>query len=201
MDESSQEFGQPAETSPAPQLICPNCGTTINPAYVSGPVIECPRCHTQFFPPAPEEPEESSDEDNALTDKTREEQLSALHIKAAATFRRSAYRTRSYFVVGLVACTVIMVQIVINAIERIHHEHRVSAMSIGYFLFAFALFIGAGKFANLALEVHRKINADIRAREQEELEAAKNPPDLSALSDGSQHARNLEKMFEDESRQ
>jgi DNA-directed RNA polymerase subunit RPC12/RpoP len=200
MDESPAEPAQPPESSPAPQYICPNCGTSVDPATVSGPVIECPQCNTQFFPPAVEEPAETSAEEDALTEKTREEQLSALHIKAAATLRRGAYRERSYYIVGLVASVVIMIQLVINATGRIHREHRLSAMTVGYLLFALALFIGAGKFGNLALEVHRRIRADIRARELEEMEAAKNPPDLSLLSDGSQHAKNLEKMFEDQGR-
>ena len=36
--------------------------------------------------------------------------------------------------------------------------------------------------------------ADLRAREQEEIEAAKQEPDFTPLSDGSQQARNLEQM-------
>jgi hypothetical protein len=60
---------------------------------------------------------------------------------------------------------------------------------------AIAALIGAGKFGAQVVEVQRGINNDIRNRELEEMEAAKREPDLSSLSDGSQHARNLESMF------
>jgi len=58
-----------------------------------------------------------------------------------------------------------------------------------------ASLIGAYKFGIRALEVQRGIVADLRARELEELEAAKHEPDLSALSDGSQYAKALAQMY------
>ncbi len=199
MDPSPLEPDPSAENIPLAPYICPNCGTAIDPATVSGPVIDCPQCHTQFFPPAAEEPDEVPEEEKQRVEQLREEQLSALHIKAAATVRRTAYRERSYYIVGMAACFIIMIQLIINATTRIHSEHRLTLMPAGQLLGALALFFAAGKFGNLAKAVNNRIKNDIRERELEEQEfARRHPPDLSALSDGSQQAKNLEKMFENQ---
>ena len=123
--------------------------------------------------------------------------MSELRIRQLSTLGRTAYRTRSYLVVGTLACFGFAIQLAIVATDDARYLHHWGRGPIAYLLFAAAGLIGSFKFAARVMEVQRGINADLRARELEEQEAAKHPPDLSTLSDGSQHARNLERMFED----
>jgi hypothetical protein len=190
-------------------LHCPNpkpisrrrssrSGLAVDPASASGAILQCPNCGTQFFPPASEDQEEDSEQEQE-EEKSTEEELSELRIRQLITLGRTAYRTRSYLVVGTLACFGFAVQLTIKAMNTARDSHRWGLWPITFLLFAGACVIGCYKFGQRVADVQRGINADRHARELEEAEAAKNPPDLSTLSDGSQHARNLEKMFEDPS--
>ena len=52
------------------------------------------------------------------------------------------------------------------------------------------------KFGRVLMAAQDEINETIRLRKLEEEEAARNEPDLSKLSDGSQYASALERMVE-----
>src|SRR5665213_3683150 len=177
-----------------PQLVCPNCGTPVDPSAASAPIIECAKCGTQFFPPAVEDDSDDSDDDSDEEDPT-EAELSELRIRQLITLQRTAYRTRSYLIVGTLGCLGFAIQLTIFAVHSLRDNHRLKSSSIACLFFAMAGIIGSYKFAMRVREVQRGINADARARALEEEEVARHPPDLSTLSDGSHHARNLERMF------
>jgi hypothetical protein len=197
------ESGQPIENepdvppTPPSQIVCPQCGGAIDPQNVSGPIIECPHCATQFFPPVIEDDADKSADDSKEEDVT-EAELSELRIRQLITLQRTAYRTRSYLVVGTLGCLGFAVQLGIFAFQVARANHRWGSAPIAYLLFAGAGLIGSYKFGVRVMEVQRGINADARARELEEQEAARHEPDLSTLSDGSHHARNLASMFANE---
>jgi uncharacterized Zn finger protein (UPF0148 family) len=192
-----------AESSPEPsspeEHPCPDCGQPVGENARAGPVLVCPHCGGQFFPPAMEEADEAGEEpdDRAKTNAAHEEELRELRIRQFSTLRRTAYRTRSYLIVGTAACLIIAIQLIIRGVQALHVLGW-RGRPIGYFLAAGACLIGMTEFGIRVARVQRDINADLRAREQEEIEAAKHEPDFTPLSDGSQQARNLEQMVEGE---
>jgi hypothetical protein len=197
MTESDPE---PADATipPPPSLVCPQCGTTLDPAIATGPVAECPSCRCQFFVPSSEDavggpsPDDANEASGEQGDA--ETELSELHIRQLIILRRSAFRTRTYLFVGTCGCLFITIQLLILAGQNIYRNHHVGRFDISFFFFAIAAFMGAVPLGKKTLALHRQIQADDRARAAAEAEADKNPPDLSTLSDGSQHARNLERM-------
>ena len=191
----------PMEQSPTPETAlpagyaCPNCGGAVDPLPGS-PVLQCPQCKTQFFPPTAEDADDTSADDEKGDEELDEEaELDALRIRQLSTLRRTAYRTRTYLIVGTAGCLFIAIQLLIFAVQSTREHHHWGRWPSGCVVFALASLIGAVKFAQRVAAVQRGINADLRARELEEQEAARHVPDLSTLSDGSHHAKNLEKMF------
>lgn len=187
----------PAEVDAPVGLTCPNCGAPVDAAHVSGPIAQCPACGTQFFPPALDDVDladatETGGETEASAQS--ESELEALRIRHFSVLRRSAYRTRSYFIVGVVACLILAIQLVIWVVGDIRHGAGWRGRPIIYLLTAGAALVGAFEFWLHVARVQRAIDAEVAARALEELEAARHEPDFSMLSDGSHHARNLELM-------
>lgn len=180
---------------------CPACGLAVERSPDSGPLIQCPYCGEQFYPPVvgefdvAEDDQPSPREDPAADER----ELSALRIKQVVTLRRGAYRTRTYWIVGTAGCVFAAMQLVIYACPDLTARRPKSITLIDgcYLFFALIAMFGAVKFFERVISVQREINADLRARELEELEAAKHEPDFSTLSDGSQQARNLEQIFDE----
>jgi hypothetical protein len=183
-----------SQESPA-AVVCPNCGHGIDPGTVSGTIIECPSCRTEFFLPVEEEVIEAAEPAaDADAPVSTDQEISALRIKQFATLRRTAYRTRSYFIIGALGCLWVTIPLVIAIVSNFREQHQWTMWVSLYVTLGLVALIGAFKFAMKAVETQRGIEADIRAREAEELEAAKVEPDLSALSDGTQYAKLLERM-------
>lgn len=193
MDEQLPHF---SETDPPPYdeaYVCPNCGLAIDPSAICGAFIECPHCGNQFLAPvADDEPPDEPSEEHVSTRRAAQlEELEELRIRQFSTLRRTAYRTRSYFIVGSAACLMVAAQIA-WAIWHSGPGHRV--VKIIAVVVAAGALEGALAFARRVVRVQRGINAELRDRERQEKEAARHEPDFSALSDGSQQARNLERM-------
>lgn len=196
MQEDAPDSPPNPEQTPATGLACPHCGGMIDAGVPGGSIIQCPHCNTQFFAPQPDIEEESDVQEPTEENAHTEAELSELRIRQFSTLRRAAYRTRSYFIVGTLGCLGLAIQLIISAVESARFHHQWGRGSISDLLFAAAAFIGVFFFGRHALEVQRGINASLREREREEAEAARNEPDFSLLSDGSQHAQNLHRMFE-----
>jgi uncharacterized Zn finger protein (UPF0148 family) len=196
MEDAAPNAESSLEPTSPEEHLCPDCGQPVGDSARAGPVLVCPHCGGQFFPPATDQADESADDesdDRARTNAAREEQLRELRIRQFSTLRRTAYRTRSYFIVCTAACLIIAIQLMIRGVQALHVLGW-RGRPIGYFLAAGVCLIGMTEFGIRVARVQRGINADLRAREQEEIEAAKQEPDFTPLSDGSQQARNLEQM-------
>jgi hypothetical protein len=193
MDESAP---LPDASDTAPAQACPNCGHVVDISAVSGPVAQCENCGTQFFVVEPEAPRELSEEEQAIEEvkESQEQELSALKIRQRVALRRVAYRTRSYFIIGTCACLFLALMLAMALGKDLRDQHHWSFGATVYCLLIFTALNGAARFAARWVQSQREITAELKARELEEAEAARHEPDLSALSDGSQHARNLERM-------
>jgi len=168
----------------------------VRASYQNGPVIQCPACSEQFFRPHDEDAADSqsqSDDEEVESPPAREEELRELRIRQFSTLRRTAYRTRSYFIVGTVGCLMTAVQTIDWGIRALYAPHW-RLLAILWLFIAAAALLGTAGFARRVARIQREINSDLRARETQELEAARNEPDFSLLSDGSQHIRNLEQV-------
>jgi hypothetical protein len=112
--------------------------------------------------------------------------LDALRVRQLSAVRRGAYRTRSYCVIGLGVCAVAAVQLVVMAVRHVRAagwEWR----PVGYLCGVAAAMMAAAFLSRQVAELTRELRRPALA----EPEA---PPDLSTLSDGSQHWKNLENM-------
>ena len=192
MDESQADSTPPADAALPSHYPCPSCGESVEPSD-RGAILQCSHCGTQFFPPAPQDSQEEEAESSS-TETDDEAELSELRIRQLVTLRRSAYRTRTYFIVGVVACTLLCVMLVKYVYQSVRLSHHWELRDSTGSLFAVAALIGAFKFAHHVSRTQREIDDALREREREEAEAAKVEPDLSTLSDGSQHWKHLEQI-------
>lgn len=182
----------PTPAPGAPYYVCPNCAQEVDASASTGPVLECPSCGTQFFPPIIEDADEQAHE--AQTKAVQEEELSAARIRQLSVLGRTAYRTRSYLIIGAGWCFGLTLLLVKYAYESVRLLHHWGMEASAFAFFAAAASMGTVRFLGRVIAIQREINANIAARELEELEAARHEPDLSTLSDGSHRARNLQRM-------
>jgi predicted PurR-regulated permease PerM len=115
--------------------------------------------------------------------------LNSTRIRKMAALRRSAYRSRSYCLIAIIACLVIAADLIYYAIQRLRHHPTPIAIliAIAYFAAAIALLVLAAHFKRLAIKFHHESKKSI-------LEDPATPPDFSQLQDGTQITKNLEDM-------
>ncbi|HEX5244440.1 MAG TPA: zf-TFIIB domain-containing protein [Tepidisphaeraceae bacterium] len=179
---------------PAPQdsqiACCPRCGNEFQITELS-PILQCPACGEQFFPPEPPEvPTETTE--SAEPKPSSEEELSGMRIRQISVMRRAAYRTRSYYIIGLGACLVIAIELclmIIRSIRDTHLHFRTATLLafVAYCLFLVGAIAGGFFFARRLIELQQEIRQSL----QKEPSAQ---PDFSTLRDGTQHIRELEQM-------
>ena len=185
----------PDESAPileeAMAVHCPHCDAVVAlDRALTSPFRECPKCAKQFVVPSISTVE--GDEAESSRKKRSQDELDAAHIHRMSALRRAAYRSRSYCIIGSVACVVMAAELCFNAWG--YWNHRTS-MARGMILVLVCVGIAAG-----LLGVARTLFA--RAREygreaaQSSLVEPTTPPDFSTLQDGSQAARNLEEISE-----
>ncbi|HEY7090362.1 MAG TPA: hypothetical protein VH518_19860 [Tepidisphaeraceae bacterium] len=154
---------------------CPHCQQIVEIAEIpEGGIVECPQCHNEFsIPDSPTELPSASTEE-----------LDGLRIRQLSALRRGAYRTRSYAIIAAGASGVLAVQLLWMAFRHVRALGW-GLRPIGYLLFVPPAIWGAWYFLTRAVAAHREAH-------QTSLTAPAQPPDFSTLSDGSQHAKNLE---------
>jgi hypothetical protein len=160
----------------------------VNPDSI-GQSIECPHCQQPFMATndplqtivddTEPEPEDEPVESDAELDENRIKQVSAL--------RRSLYRGRSYCIVGVIACVVTAIQLVINTVLKAREE-GFGSKPIGYVICTIVLLIAA----SFLLRKAQAIQTELTNLHHPEQPAG--DPDFSTLSDGSQRWKNLEDM-------
>lgn len=180
------------ETDPptAAHIDCPFCAKPVTLIDPSQTVLNCPECGQQFYAPTIPEEESTADADLAQSDADaevarREAELSELRISQVANLRRGAIRSRSWFIVGAVACVVAAIQFVYLAFEKYRMGQRRGP--IRDLLGAAALLILVPYFTGRVSKLGREI-AESRLKDPT------TPPDFSTLSDGSQRWTNLEQL-------
>ena len=162
-----------------PTFTCPNCGSTFAARKVEE--VVCPHCG--------ETVRLSHMLDYAGS--TEHDDLDGLRIRQVFQMRRSLYRSRRYWLVAVGICIVAAGQILWKLSTSPHGSLGITTMQAIILVIAFlvgALFCcrGAARLGRLA--------------RQSTLNEPRHPPDLSSLSDGSQHWKNLEAMGRDEGR-
>lgn len=179
------------ELPPEPQTFaCPDCGEPVQ--ATPGPVarlLECPACEERFLIPAedgstelPTDPEPSEEERDARA----ESELNALRMRHIVVARRTAIRSRTYAILGAGACIMGAIKLGIMT----WHETRAAGWTlrpVSFVLFAVVACLGALYFLGRAAYWQRESRAH-------KIPDPDTPPDFSTLSDGSQHARNLENL-------
>lgn len=179
---------------PAPQDLliahCPHCGNEFQITEQS-PILQCPGCGEQFFPPEPAEVPTETTESPEPKPST-EEELSGMRIRQISVMRRAAYRTRSYYIIGLGACVVIAIELclmIVRSIRETHLHFRTASLYafVAYCLFLIGTIAGGFFFARRLAELQQEIRQSLQKKS-----AA--PPDFSTLQDGTQHIRELEQM-------
>jgi hypothetical protein len=112
-----------------------------------------------------------------------ESELNELRIRQMATLRRSAYRGRSYAIIGVTACIVMAVQLLWTIVR----SRRLDFWTIAFALMTIFSIWGAIFCIRRAIAMNREAK-------QSTLLEPPTPPDFSTLSDGSQLAKNLEEI-------
>jgi hypothetical protein len=197
-----EEAGVQSASPPPEPIHCPHCGSATPAALTDKPQIAiCPQCAQAFVVPALDgstpvvaqvgvAPAESSfaydDTAAAPGSSAREDDLDALRIRQIAAIKRTAYRTRSYFLIATVVCMVASARLLWIGYEgwSIPGQRKWAMLEI---LAATVLFVLARRA--FARSVYYK-----RESEKSALEEPDRPPDLSKLSDGSQRWKNLDNI-------
>jgi ribosomal protein L37AE/L43A len=185
MDENSPESPEPSEQQ------CPACGQAVSMDPLSEGPLQCDQCGEQFS--VAQEPDAGAseileDEDKQAEEDLRqkhESELSEMRIRQISGLRRNAIRTRSWLIVGAIACVVGAAQLVFLAIRGYRHGLRTGP--VGDVLFAIAALMIGSYFVRRAREFIREI-------EKSRLEEPISPPDFSTLNDGSQRWKALDEL-------
>ena len=115
-----------------------------------------------------------------------------MRIRQISVMRRAAYRTRSYYIIGLGACVVIAIELCLmtaRSIQETHLHFRTPSFLafVAYCLFLVGAIAGGFFFARRLLELQQEIRHSLQKEPAEQ-------PDFSTLQDGTQHIRELEQM-------
>ena len=165
--------------------VCPNCAQAVEvDANSIEPFMQCPHCGGQFAIMV-DEPTAVDDDTREADERAQDAELDGMKIRQLSNARRALIRLRTYLFIACVLGAVGGVQLVIKAVQRIRHERVWDLRTIGFIAFAAACFMLAVYFLNRMLEMNRELRRPL-------LEDPTTPPDFSMLSDGSQHARDLE---------
>lgn len=168
-------------------LTCPTCQTDFEAEAAVGRFPQCPHCGQTVL--VDEEP------DDAVAARLKDDELSALHIKATASERRALIRHRSHLIIGVILCLGAASQLLVSMVRLSLRPHAWQRPLLIDTLLFLILYLMA-----LYLAVHLARRWYTRAGELKEqyshsaLTEPTSPPDYSALSDGSQRLRALEEM-------
>jgi hypothetical protein len=169
---------------------CPACGQAVE--AIPGPVarlLECPACGEHFVIAAidgstdiPEAGAVSEEENDAQ----QLAELDSLRMRHLVVTRRTAMRSRTYNILGAATCLTAAAKLVVMTVTEVRIE--------GWHLRQTSFVL----FAIVALSpipfLMRRAAHWARESRGVKMPDPETPPDFSALSDGSQHAKNLEDL-------
>ena len=113
-------------------------------------------------------------------------ELDSLRMRHIVVIRRAAMRSRTYCIVGAGGCLIGAIKLILMTVAEVR-RFGWHLRQISFVLFAVAAFFGVSYFLGRAAHWNRESRRSA-ADTSDDLP----PPDFSTLSDGSQHARNLE---------
>ncbi len=173
-------FGMSVEPEDSEHVACPACGEAvrIDPIAIS---LRCAHCGHDFFIESADEQEHAE----SHAQPTNEAELDAMRIRQRMTIVRSAYRSRSYAIIAMTICAVLVIQSILSAIARFR-AHSLP-LAFLYLLFALIGITGTLYFFRKAIALHREARQSL-------LDQPTAPPDFSDLGDGSGRVRNLENI-------
>lgn len=170
--------------SVAGQFLCPHCNQNVQ---VDDPqpqqMIVCPHCAQEFILPAFEPPLQA----DATAVQSSGDELNAKRIQQFSLMRRATYRSRSYAIIAAAGCSAAVAQLGVMAVREVLWNGW-SLWPIGYIASALAAALGAWHFIGQAIKLNQSI---FEASASKSLDTA---PDFAKLSDGSQHASDLERI-------
>jgi len=187
-------FHAEPESTPQLSFACPSCQQAVFvDAVPENGLLKCPHCGGEFFATAVESDEDREEIQRLeLEQRVREDRLVDLKRNKVLLERRSLYRTRTYFIIGMVLFISWAMQLTFYSARRAIIEGEGLSLRVCLYLAAIVVMIF---FAYLCLRKILSINAELAEPVQHEPTA---PPDFSTLSDGSQRldeaARNLERL-------
>jgi len=151
-----------------------------------GPFIACPSCGGQFSIASSDAIDveyESCEADH----RSQNDELDGMRIRQVSTLRRAAIRGRTYLQIGGIVCFTGGVQLSLKAVQRVRYERLWDARTFAFIAFSIVCLMLAVFFYKRAVEIGRELKKPM-------LDEPEIPPDFSTLSDGTQHARDLEEM-------
>jgi hypothetical protein len=161
-------------------VVCPTCRSAVlvDPSAIA---LHCDHCGHDFFI------ESSSENELAASEAptTNEAELDAARIRQRMTMVRSAYRSRSYAIIAMIVCVVLVIQSILFALPRL--RARSLPLAFLYLLFALIGVAGTIYFFRKAIALHREARQSL-------LDQPTARPDFSDLGDGSERVRNLENI-------
>ena len=195
---------------------CPACGEIVQ--AMAGPVarlVDCTACGKPFVIPSEEGttdlPDEIEPSEEEKAGRAAAE-LNGLRMRHIVVTRRTAIRSRTYNSVGVVSCLMAAIKLALMTAAEVRYVGWQSRQ-ISFVLFAIIALVGVVFFFRRAAYWNRESRAplfgtgvcakcgyDVRATTDlcpecgTPVPADHAPPDFSTLSNGSQHARNLENL-------
>jgi hypothetical protein len=188
--------GDSYETPPAGFVIptesfeCPACGQAVE--AIRGPVaqlLHCPACGEHFVIAAIDG---STDvpEEGAIGEQEKEArelaELDSLRMRHLVVTRRTAMRSRTYNILGAATCLMAAAKLVVMTVKEVRIEGW-HLRAVSFVLFAIVALWPIPYLLRRAAHWARE-SRGVKIPDPE------TPPDFSGLSDGSQHAKNLEDL-------
>lgn len=161
-------------------------------------VVHCPSCQQAVVLPAADGsiPQVRTAGQYAIEDDLpappppEEEELDPRHIRRISTARRAAYRSRSWYLIGMMLSLMGAGQLFI--LGGTHFYNKGFATLPAAFVMVGMILVA------LAYRAYLKAGDAIRDVQNTSIPEPTHPPDFTSLSDGSQYSHNLEKMFHDD---
>jgi len=176
------------EIEPTNEFSCPECGQAVRvDVQPAAQLIECPACAAHFVVPGLDGSTEVTDAPAPEHPHEDHSDLDSLRMRHIVVVRRAAMRSRTYCIVGAAASLIGAIQLVILTVREVRWA--------GWNLRAASFIVMAvGLVYCMIWLMRRAAHWNRESRPQPDVTEPQTPPDFSTLSDGSQHARNLEQM-------
>lgn len=165
-------------------LACSACGKEIALGHRGDVPALCPHCGAMIVIDDVDEQQVEAD-----TAQANEQELEERRIRQIVRERRALVRTRGWHIVVMLACTVLAAQQLAGLVTAVIRGQR-GAPQVAQISLALILLV-------VAWMLRQRVKGLTAELKHSALTEPTTPPDFGPLSDGSQHARNLEDLGRD----